>query len=894
MSKLSLVRASLAVSLLAIASSVAAQESPSGKAARTAADLAEETQEETDIVVTGTLVRGIKPAGSEVISVSRNDIIATGATTTDDVLETIPQLGMFNTLNAIGIRTDSGQTAGGELNVNRYFQSNVPTLRGLPTLILIDGRRMSSPGGSDVVPPPVLERVEIVPDGGSSIYGADAVGGVINFITINRLDGVLANASVGLGDAYHRYNANVAIGRTWDTGSIFLAGNYDWRSDLYGIDRDYIQSLTWSTGLPFSRNCRVGTASVGGVTYAANISGPTPTLGGAGTANLCDSTDNQTIAPQEHRINLLLGMTQQVGDNVELGLRTYFFDRDSNANAGPFGQATGDVNIGPGNPYYIPRFAGDTATQRVQFNYESVNGNRAATRATRVRQWGVSPTVKIDLGEWRFNGMANFDYNDTVFKNPLNSPSAQNSAAARTTLATALNPYNPAATSPSVLAAIFNWQEYGQTKNALMNFRGVFDGPLLSLPGGTVRAAAGAEYIRETFDARNGSTVTNGEHTLNWRHYERDVKAIFAELQIPIFGADNAVSLIRSLQLSASVRHDRYSDFGNTTNPQIGLSYEPLEWLRLRGTWGKSFVAPSTTQQAGTGPATLAIQALPYTKQGDPPQPGQVSIVAAGGKQGLQPQRATIWTLGAEIAPPSVPDVRASVSYYNVKFTGLLGAAPIFSPQTFYRDFVDYYVLHPTAADIQAYANLSADPNQLATYVANPSLVYQLMDYRTQNLGSLKQQGLDFSLDVRSETRFGSIQAGFAGNIALHESRAVSQTAAFSDTDLSFQSRIRATTYIGGSVGRLSGRLTMNYSGGYRVIRSTTVSQDKVGAFQVFDLNLQYDLEKLGIGKQLTATLNVDNLFNTAPPIFRGDGSSGITNGGTLGRVVTLGLRSRF
>src|SRR5580700_9478594 len=147
-----------------------------------------------EIVVTGTLIRGVAPTGAELISVTPQDIQATGATSTDQLLSSIPQIGNFF--------NNPPQIASGN---NGSLQINRPSIRPLPnpnsatgalSLVLVDGHRIVGAGVSqsapdpDVLPTSVIERVEIVPDGGSSIYGADAVGGVINFVTKRHFSGV--------------------------------------------------------------------------------------------------------------------------------------------------------------------------------------------------------------------------------------------------------------------------------------------------------------------------------------------------------------------------------------------------------------------------------------------------------------------------------------------------------------------------------------------------------------------------------------------------------------------------------------------------------------------------------------------------------------------------------
>ena len=166
-------------------------------------------QRPDDIVVTGTLVRGVAPPGASPITADQRYIRSTGATTVAQVLQTIPQLDSFNSL-----QVPLAQSA--EVSTNRPNLRNLPNARtfgGATTLILVDGHRLVGMGNGstepdpDVLPPGIIDRVEIVPDGGSAQYGSDAVAGVINFITLRRFNGVRADASYGFADHFWRYDA---------------------------------------------------------------------------------------------------------------------------------------------------------------------------------------------------------------------------------------------------------------------------------------------------------------------------------------------------------------------------------------------------------------------------------------------------------------------------------------------------------------------------------------------------------------------------------------------------------------------------------------------------------------------------------------------------------------
>jgi iron complex outermembrane receptor protein len=171
-------------------------------------DSATSEEELSEVVVTGTLIRGVAPTGSELITMTQQDIAKTGAATTMDVLRKMPAISGFN--------------ATPQLTADPMDSINLPSIHGLPgnglVLVLFDGYRMSGAGILSNSPDPssipvvALERVEVVPDGASAIYGSDAVTGVINFVLRKNFDGLQVNARYGFADAYDQSDASLLWG----------------------------------------------------------------------------------------------------------------------------------------------------------------------------------------------------------------------------------------------------------------------------------------------------------------------------------------------------------------------------------------------------------------------------------------------------------------------------------------------------------------------------------------------------------------------------------------------------------------------------------------------------------------------------------------------------------
>ena len=194
--------------------------------------------------ITGTYISDEAPVGQELISANRDEIEATGTATPADFLRTLPQ------------------TFGGGPNQDTYIGQEALTnsglgvgenLRGLgarATLVLIDGRRMAPSGTEgefvdiENIPMSAIERIDMLPDSASAIYGADAVGGVVNFVFRNKLDGCRDHRAGGSGTRgdLQEYLFSQTLGKSWDGGSGLFSFEFYRRGALPAADRSYAES----------------------------------------------------------------------------------------------------------------------------------------------------------------------------------------------------------------------------------------------------------------------------------------------------------------------------------------------------------------------------------------------------------------------------------------------------------------------------------------------------------------------------------------------------------------------------------------------------------------------------------------------------------------------------
>jgi iron complex outermembrane recepter protein len=872
-----------------------------------------EQMDERNIVVTGTLIRGIEPVGSPVIGISREAMAATGATTANQLLQTIPQIANFNDIPLIG---NGGPGSSAQLPVIRPRIRNIGAAdAGAPaTLVLIDGHRIVGAGlrqttaDPDVIPPGALEKVEIIPDGGSSIYGADAVAGVINFITRRRFDGVEVEGRAGFADDYYQYDAYATVGKAWDAGSAYVSYNYSMADNVMGRDRDHVRRFDYINNRSPDLTCNPGNVSVGGVTHALPARVP-------GTANRCDSSDLSDFLPATERHSVFGAVSQDFGDDIKLDIRGFFTRRTSIFNNGPF--RTDNGTVPRSNPYFVA--IGAENSQQVSFNWEPLLGARAFRDKTGLDEWGITPTVTVNLDDnWQFRWLGNYGastttvkstaLNNTVLQAALRGQNPDNTA--QTGIQYALNPYNILATqNPAVLDRITNWQTYAANRQTLLNVRGIVDGTLFSWAGGDVHLAGGVEYLRETVAPRQGSSVVGQEDTIPVRvNARRNIKAAFGEIYIPLIGEGNRDSVGQhSLALSLSGRYDEYSDVGDTFNPKIALTLEPVDWIKIRGSWGTSFNAPSLADTIGSPDGSISALSqvfVAFLSNPDFPMDptrgvNQPIVTVTGAFPGVKPQTAKTYSLGIDVRPPFVPGLFASLTYYNVDFKDQISLPPVFLGAGFYRQFTNLYIMYPTPPEVQKFAELY--PTGLADiaglYDPGDPQVYILLDARRRNLGRQKVSGLDFSLNYVRPTGFGSVDLAFAGTYELTRNTQAFTGAPFVDSLLRDISRFRSATTVGANVGNLRAQVTWNHNAGYDLTPQPGFNfQTKVGSFDVFNLFMRYDVKGENLFKDLAFTLNVSNVFDTDPPLLQGFSlsSSGFTNGNTLGRMFQFGVSKKF
>lgn len=850
-----------------------------------------------DITVTGSRLRGAAPVGSSVTLLGRAEVELSGAVSTDRLIQQLPQV--FD----LGVSENSRGQGGGSGNI---AYGNTINLRGIgpyATLILVDGHRAVNNSRAfepSVIPTLGLERVEVVADGASAIYGSDAVAGVVNLIPRRTLNGVEGTARYGVGANFEETQLGLAIGKKWSTGQVMVAYERVYRSALNGDNRNFFRSDQRAFGGNnyLVTRCAPGTLRAGGVSYAMPAQLTAANVGSlvAGTTNTCDDLVGQDLFPEQKYDSVNATFTQELTPWLTVFADGFYSKRRYKRYPAYFSST---LTVPQTNAFFV-RPAGFTGTSYT-IDYNFINDLPRDVSIGSATNWQVTPGVRVKLPHnWQFEALISYgEGNDQSDQVRGQNATALNAALASNNPATAFDPYGLGRTSAATLAAISNFVTLSPTLNEFVGYEARLNGPLFTLPGGEVKLAAG--YEGQEISTHLGSARGAVGTPIVFRDFRRRVDSAYAEVLIPLFGADNAVPGFQKLEIDAAVRYDKYSDVGHTTNPKIGVNWSPVDGLTLRGSYGTSFRAPLISQIYGNS-NNLFGQTYQNPTGGAP----LTGFAYSGPNTNLAPETATTWSVGGDWDVTS--RLRLSATYWNVKYTNqvdsYLSDLAILTRESQFAG--TGIILRDNAARDRVLA-LLAQGVTLARGTfpgGDPNNVTLFIDGRNNNLGQSSTQGIDFSVNWTMPTaNIGTFRFNVAGTYLLDYTTAVSPAGTPVDrlntifNPLTFKARGN----IAWNIDALTAQLTVTHVGGYKNT-AVTPNQD-VSSFTPVDLVLMFDLGKMGAPSAIggiTLGLEVRNAFNSGPPYV--NLAPGVNGGGgydpsaasPLGRVMAASIRAKF
>jgi iron complex outermembrane receptor protein len=586
-----------------------------------------------EVVVTGSLIkRTDTETPSPVQVISDEDLKNSGYNNVSDVLRNLAANGQGTLSQGFGQAFASG--------------GNGIALRGLTvgdTLTLIDGERMVAYPLSDdgersfvdisAIPFNVIESVEVLKDGASALYGADAIAGVVNIKLRQTYVGAEVTAEYG---ATQYWDGNTMHGAAiigWgdlnnDGYNIYAALDFHRQDLIWGSSRTGLwTNLNWS-GFPGGVNTTPGAPGSQGLTYTDSATGyllnPNPANGlpaetflpgctaALQAAAKCTFSFPGQIQPPTEQTNFLTKMTKALAGDWKLTVTASLFDSVAQQTAPPTEPAFGHLlqQTGAENGL-LPLIAWGPNLPRTTIVYPAFSLpansslNPYGAPATLVYSFpDVGPwIVNTDTQTYRLFGdvrgtVAGWDLDGTVgvmyAKMNLGFQGGLFPAAVQAALNN--GSYVPGASASQNATAIANFApEVSTTPTStldLIDLHGSRD--LFQMPGGPLSLATGVQYFHKAQNDQDPPSIANGlqEGITNFTIGSQDDTSGFVEI---------GGKPIRQLEVNAAVRYDHYDTYGGQATPKFGLKFTPIEMLSIRGTWGKGFRAPSISESGNSG-----------------------------------------------------------------------------------------------------------------------------------------------------------------------------------------------------------------------------------------------------------------------------------------------------
>lgn len=843
---------------------------------------AQQAQRVEKIEVTGT---NIKRVDTETVApvevITREQIERSGQATVAEVLRNIPS----NTGGSFS-ESFSNSFAPGASGIS---------LRGLgqkATLVLLNGRRTAGYGFAqnlqdsfvdlNSIPSSAVERIEVLKDGASAVYGSDAIAGVVNVILRKDYKGFEISGSAGYFEGKHDYRVGITGGfgdLARDRYSVFGTFDYYKRDHLtlaetdFGRTRDYryVPGGRNNTGATTGGTWRQLTATGGltqnfrAISECANFGGVVLTGPQMVEQGLLASTSAQALAtntfctkdfndqlsalPKTERWGFLGRATREFSANLtgylELGLSRVETFQTFTA---PFFNTTGlqQTSVGLRPFAYTANFAPGVAGNPFNTNAR-ITGNMQdfGTRNTEIQ----SDTLRVLAGatytvrKWDFDSAIGYSRNEIESQGTnrlslagvssvLGIPSTPQPPVPVVT-STQLNLDRPSLTPESVREAMrIHPKRQATSELKFVDTKGSTE--MGQLPGGPIGLAVGGEYREEKLDddpdpsARQGLILGQGITATNSK---RDNYALYGELSLPI---------TRSLEAQIAGRHDSYSDYGNSTVPKVGLKFKPTSSVLLRANWGKGFRAPSLPE-ISPSVATFFVQVNdPVTGLNNV----QISGVFAGNPN-LTAEKSESTTAGIIFEPTT--NFSVGLNYYHIKWKDIV-QAPSF------QGIVD-----------------SGDPARVIRDPVTNQIVTVFNNYI--NISDTKTNGVDLEARYRMNSAFGrwTTRANFTYVDSWYQDGV--EYAGTNGQGTSTIPRVKGFLAVDWDFRALAMTAQMNYTRRYYqqfLVGSFFVPGDprfqhqaypeKVPSYITYDLFASYD-----ITKNLKISGSVLNIFNKLP-----------------------------
>lgn len=879
--------------------------------AATPAFAQEESQQLERVVVTGSAIKRIAVEGAlPVQTVTRAEIERSGVTSVVELMQN---------LSAVQGGITEGDTVGG--GGGGQATVSLHNLGGDRTLVLLNGRRLIGEAGGAVdlnmIPLSIVDRVEVLTDGASALYGSDAVGGVVNFITRTNSTrkNISANVSVPQESGGKERSASISGGfGDLDTdGFNFMAGlSVDKRDALYANQRDFSKTGV----INFSRDGKQYTFFNGSLSgIPGNVA--VPVAGGAdkdgnlitkyeyrnvylaqngecaplhvkdGDACSFDYASTVQANPDRKRTNFFGSGSLKLGEHV---LRADVLLGNTKT-SGKIAAVPGTVAVDPTGPFaaqlaavgYTPAYLQSLADQ----GYD-VSATDAASVAYRVFDLGnrTSTFKRDNRALWlSLEGqLAGWDYSTTVGYQRAKVEESNSGYPLAKAFGSLLrsgvwNPFVlPGQQSQAALDAVSKIMisgVYDTETSTMYTAEARASREVFKTAAGGAYLALGASFNKEKVQD-DPSDVAKGLGGVNRDDQrfgdssvvipysaKRDTLGAFAELVVPV---------VKNLEVTAGARYDDYRGVASATNGKVSFKYTPMSSLLIRGSVGTGFRAP-TLRQLYRPLQEFGVTADKYdcnqypglqevaTQLGAKCQPGDKQYnVFTGGNTQVQPEESKQATLGFRVEP--ISEFSFGADYWWVGIDKTFGS-------------VD---------ENEAFFNATKYQNLWMTYT-DPVTAEKFLAYNasTTNLGKSFNSGIDFDVTGRTNTPIGKLTSNLRATYMLRSKRQLLAGGSYYTTigdnnpsigEVTFRWKGQWTNTL--QYGNWVHSANVNFQSGYKDFPAEVVDQDgndatvrlKVKTYATLDWQTAYTWNK-----QLTVALGVRNVFDKEPPLsLRGNG----------------------
>jgi iron complex outermembrane receptor protein len=836
------------------------------------------------------------PPGVTVRTINAEELSLQGFTTVTDWVRSLTQ--------NQGVGANEGTSYLREALSNVAYGSGL-NLYGVgqrATLILVNGQRLAPSGqtGSftDIsnIPLTAVDHIDVMSDGASTIYGADAVGGIVNFV---------------LRGEYARPATTLSLGQPGSLsenvfGQSFSTRGERWRS-VWGLE------IYSRNGLPASERAQATSnlSAWSGTDYNTSYGNPGTILdrngklwgipaGQNGThltatgllpePNSYDRYAGTWILPEQRRLNSLFNGSYDLSQETELSLNALLNGRWIKTHNAP---PTSSLTVPSTNPFYVNPVPGNHGPIQVLYGF----GDDLGAVVEHGTVWSGQMTLGVThhLSKyWDLEATAGYTFENQldVENNLVNFGQLQKFIDSNDPNI-AFNAFGDGSnTNPLTLAAIRS-QGSADYRSAFTTagLRTVGSFPWLSTGPSTL--TAGFDYRLQSFHSIVSSNYSSVDQVVGTNR-DRRLEALYLQSSVPVLAKGRGPDVSYELKLGAGLRYEHFNDFGSAVLPSAGASFGTKQGVSVFGTWARMF-RPPNLPDLNESVNYATVYPLPDQKS---PTGYTNTLVWGGNNAALRPETADSWTVGIQWTPPLQPGISIGMQYYNiVSFhqilpTQLLPINVLNQPQ--YSYLLTRDINPKSLADICTRALFIGVPDQCQ----NPD-IGAIVDLRLRSAETVKTDGIDLNALVGRETRIGDLSANLQATYILH----YEATQAPGNDFLTYRNTahnpiaVRLRGVFRWENQHMSVSAAVNLQGSYRDTDSSPARP--VGAWMTWDFVVGYKLDSLDkmISGTNTLSLRTLNIFNRQPPFLNNSISfSGYDpeNGNLLGRRISMRLQHEW